>query len=161
MIKNLVLLTPTEPVSDLLEVSVMVDQLEALNAGLLRYDQAIAELFSTQKETSTIQALPGAGPAFAPRFYVACVRFGERCQDAEAFASAVGVAPITDQSGKMRKVHRRLRCDKHTRQTFVEWTKETIKHSIWARAYFEQRKAAGHGFQVTLRALAYKWCRIL
>lgn len=161
VIKNLVLLTPHEPVSDLLEVSVLVDQLEALNAGLSRYDQAIAELFSTQKEAPTIETLPGAGPAFAPRLYVAFARFGERTADAEAFASAVGVAPITDQSGKMRKVHRRLRCDKHTRQTFVEWAKETIKHSVWARAYFDQRKAGGHGFQATLRALAYKWCRIL
>ncbi|OAM87064.1 hypothetical protein AW736_24700 [Termitidicoccus mucosus] len=61
----------------------------------------------------------------------------------------------------MRKVHRRLRCDNHTRQTFVEWAKETIRHSAWARAYFEQRKAAGHHFQATLRSLAYKWIRIL
>jgi transposase len=161
VIKNLVLLTPQEPVSDLLEVSVIVDQLEALNAGLLRYDQTIAERFATQDDTAMILALPGAGPAFAPRLYVAFARYADRCDLAEYFASAVGVAPVTDQSGKMRKVYRRLRCDKHTRQTFVEWAKETIKHSVWARAYFEQRKAAGHGFQATLRALAYKWTRIL
>jgi transposase len=161
VIKNLVPLTPAEPISDLLEVSVLVDQLEALNAGLFRYDQAITELFTTQKDTALIQTLPGAGPVMAPRLYVALARFADRCDQAEDFASAVGVAPVTDQSGKMRKVYRRLRCDKHTRQTFVEWAKETIKHSVWARAYFEQRKAGGHGFQATLRALAYKWTRIL
>jgi len=161
VIKNLVPLTPHEPISDLLEVSVIVDQLEAFNAGLLRYDEAITELFSTRKDTALIQSLPGAGPVMSPRLYVAFARYADHCDQAEDFASAVGIAPVTDQSGRMRKVYRRLRCDKHTRQTFVEWARETIKHSVWARAYFEQRKAAGHGFQATLRALAYKWIRIL
>jgi transposase len=161
VVQNLVPLTPHEPLSDLLEVSALVEQLEALNKSLLRYDQVIAEHFATCKDTAMIQALPGAGPSFAPRLYVAFARYADHCELAEDFASAVGVAPVTDQSGKMRKVYRRLRCDKHTRQTFVEWAKETIKHSAWARAYFEQRKAAGHGFQATLRSLAYKWIRIL
>jgi transposase len=161
VIKKLIPLTPTEPISDLLEVSVLVDQLEVLNAGINRYDQAVAELFLTQKDTSLIESLPGAGPTMSPRLYVAFARYADHCDQARDFACAVGVAPVTDQSGKMRKVYRRLRCDKHTRQTFVEWAKETIKHSAWARAYFEQRKAAGHGFQATLRALAYKWIRIL
>ena len=161
VIKNLIPLTPKEPISDLLEVSVLVDQLEVLNAGVQRYDQAIAEHFATQKNTTLIESLPGAGPAMSPRLYVAFARYADRCDQAEDFASAVGVAPVTDQSGKMRKVYRRLRCDKHTRQTFVEWARETIKHSVWARAYFDQRKAAGHGFQATLRSLAYKWTRIL
>jgi transposase len=161
VVQNLVPLTPQEPLSDLLEVSAIVEQLEALNTSLLRYDQTIAEYFATCPDTAMIQALPGAGPNFAPRLYVAFARYADHCDLAEDFASAVGVAPVTDQSGKMRKVYRRLRCDKHTRQTFVEWAKETIKHSAWARAYFVQRKAAGHGFQATLRALAYKWIRIL
>ena len=161
IVQNLVPLTPQEPLSDLLEVSALVEQLEALNSSLLRYDQTIAERFATCPDTAVIQALPGAGPNFGPRLYVAFARYAEHCPLAEDFACAVGVAPVTDQSGKMRKVYRRLRCDKHTRQTFVEWAKETIKHSAWARAYFEQRKAAGHGFQATLRSLAYKWIRIL
>lgn len=161
VVQNLVALTDQEPLADLLDVSALADQIEALNKSLLRYDQTIAEQFATCQDTALIEALPGAGPNFAPRLYVAFARYADHCALAENFASAVGVAPVTNQSGKMRKVHRRLRCDKHTRQTFVEWAKETIKHSAWARAYFEQRKAAGHGFQATLRSLAYKWIRIL
>jgi hypothetical protein len=63
--------------------------------------------------------------------------------------------------GAGHKVYRRLRCDKHTRQSFVEWARESIKHSAWARAFFDQRKAAGHYAQAIFRALAYKWTRIL
>jgi Transposase/Transposase IS116/IS110/IS902 family len=157
----LVPLSPEEPVSDLLEVAVLAGQLEALNAGILRYDQAIAELFARCEDAALIEALPGAGPAMAPRLYVAFARYAGVCESAEAFAAAVGIAPVTDQSGKMRKVYRRLRCDKHTRQSFVEWARESIKHSVWARAFFDQRKAAGHYAQAIFRALAYKWTRIL
>jgi transposase len=106
---------PNHPVSDLLEVSVIVDQLEALNAGPSRYDLTITERLATQKDTAMIRALPGTGPAFAPRLYVAFARYADRCTLAEDFAAAVGVAPVTGQSGKMRKVDRRLRRGKHTR----------------------------------------------
>ena len=61
----------------------------------------------------------------------------------------------------MRRVYRRLRCDNHTRQSFVEWTKESWKHSVWAEAFVRQRQAKGRGFYAILRALAYKWLRIL
>jgi len=161
VVAALVPLSPEEPISELLEVAVLVGQLEALNTGILRYDQAIAELFAGCADAALIEALPGAGPAMAPRLYVAFARYAGACESAEAFAAAVGIAPVTDQSGKMRKVYRRLRCDKHTRQSFVEWARESIKHSAWARAFFDQRKAAGHYAQAIFRALAYKWTRIL
>jgi hypothetical protein len=46
------------------------------------------------------------------------------------------------------------------RQTFVEWAAESIRHSFWARAYYQQRnKGASH--QAAVRALAFKWIRIL
>ena len=61
----------------------------------------------------------------------------------------------------MKKVYRRLRCDKHTRQTFVEWMKEAYKQSVWAGEFVKRRQAAGQGFHAILRALAYKWIRIL
>ena len=157
----LVPLSPEEPLADVIEVSVLAAQIEALNAGVLRYDGEIAGLFARCEDTALIDDLPGAGPAMAPRLYVAFARYGDVCESAEAFGAAVGVAPVTDQSGRMRKVYRRLRCDKHTRQSFVEWARESIKHSVWARAFFDQRKAAGHYPQAIFRALAYKWTRIL
>ena len=83
------------------------------------------------------------------------------CDGPEALAAAVGVAPVTDQSGKMRKIYRRMRCDTFTRQSFVEWVKESWKHSVWAEAFYRQRDAKGHAFHAIMRALAYKWIRIL
>ena len=148
--------------ADELEVSALVDQIEVLNASLRRHDQVSAELFAAEGAAAErIAAFPGAGPALAPRIYVAIAHHAPHCESAEALAAAVGVAPVTDQSGKMHKVYRRLRCDNHTRQSFVEWAKESWKHSAWAEAFVRQRREKGQGFHAIIRALAYKWVRIL
>ena len=148
--------------ADELEVAALVDQIEVLNASIRRHDEVSAELFQAEGAAAErIAALPGAGPTLAPRVYVALARHAPNCETAEALACAVGVAPVTDQSGKMRKVYRRLRCDNHTRQSFVEWAKESWKHSAWAEAFVRQRMEKGQGFHAIIRALAYKWIRIL
>lgn len=148
--------------ADELEVETLVDQIEVLNESILKHDRVIAENFAKEgEEAERVAALPGAGPILAPRLYVALARHVPNCESPEALAAAVGIAPVTDQSGKMRKVYRRLRCDNHTRQSFVEWAKESWKHSAWAEAFVRQRQQKGQGFYAILRALAYKWLRIL
>lgn len=147
---------------DELEVTALVDQIEVLTQSVQKHDRAIAQLFACEGAAAErIAALPGAGPILAPRIYAAVAKHADNCESAEDLAAAVGVAPVTEQSGKMRKVYRRLRCDNHTRQGFIEWAKESWKHSVWAGAFVRQRMAKGQGFHAIIRALAYKWLRIL
>lgn len=161
VIKAMVLLGQPNP-ADELEMLVMLDQIEVLNKGIATHERATADLFATEGEAAQrVAALPGAGPIYAPRLYTALVRHMPQCDNPESLAAAVGIAPVTDQSGRMRKVYRRMRCDNFTRQSFVEWAKESWKHSVWAEAYYHQREAQGHGFHAIMRALAYKWIRIL
>ncbi len=47
------------------------------------------------------------------------------------------------------------------RQSFHEYAGESVKHSFWARAYYEQQIARGKTRQAAVRALAYKWIRII
>jgi len=47
------------------------------------------------------------------------------------------------------------------RQTFVEWAAQTINKSAWAGAYYRQQRAKGASYEVAVRALAFKWIRIL
>jgi hypothetical protein len=47
------------------------------------------------------------------------------------------------------------------RQTLVEWAAQSIPHSYWARLFYEQQRAKGSSHQAALRALAFKWIRIL
>jgi transposase len=161
LIECLVPLTEST-VAEELELECLLEQIEAINTAIAKHERAIAEAFEAEGEAALrVAELPGAGPTLAPRIYSALAIHASRTASPEGLAAAVGVAPITDQSGKMHKVHRRLRCDSHTRQTFVEWAKESWKHSAWAEAFVRQRQAKGQGFHAILRALAYKWIRIL
>ena len=71
------------------------------------------------------------------------------------------IAPVTKASGKSRVVQMRYACPKFLRQTFHEFARCSIKYSRWAKAYVDMRRAQGHKYQEILRALAFKWQRIL
>ena len=58
-------------------------------------------------------------------------------------------------------MHWRRQCPKFLRQSFVEWAGETIARCFWAEAYYRQQRAKGCSHQAALRALAFKWIRIL
>ncbi|MCC5021326.1 MAG: transposase [Candidatus Synoicihabitans palmerolidicus] len=88
--------------------------------------------------------MPGAGPIFAPRLYTAFVRHMPNCEGPEAFAAAVGVAPVTDQSGKVRRIYRRLRCDSFTRQSFVDKARQRGE----GRRPGVKRRVAGAGARI-------------
>jgi hypothetical protein len=73
-----------------------------------------------------------------------------------------GIAPVTEASGKSRWVHFRRACPKFLRQTFQEFADHSIGQSQWARTYYEHlRQDAKKSHQVAVRALAYKWIRII
>ena len=69
--------------------------------------------------------------------------------------------PVTKRSGKKTWVHWRWQCPTFVRQTFVDWASQTINKSAWAGAYYRQQRAKGCTYQVAVRALAFKWIRIL
>jgi Transposase IS116/IS110/IS902 family len=75
--------------------------------------------------------------------------------------SYAGLAPVTERSGQSTWVHWRYAAPTFLRQTFVEWAGETIPRSFWAKTYYQQQRAKGASHQAPLRALAFKWIRIL
>lgn len=107
------------------------------------------------------QALPGSGPILTPRLLTAFGEQRERFASAEQLQRYSGVAPVTQRSGKKSWVHWRWQCPTFIRQTFVEWAAQTIKKSFWAGAFYRQQRAKGSPHQVAVRALAFKWIRIL
>ena len=68
---------------------------------------------------------------------------------------------MTERSGKKSWVHWRWQCPTFLRQTFVEWAAQTVNKSFWAGAFYRQHRGSGSTHQAAVRALAYKWIRIL
>ena len=142
-------------------VRALVAQLRATLQAIEDFDRAIAQLAPTHPDFTLFQALPGAGPVFAPHLLVAFGEQRERFSSAAELQKYAGIAPVTERSGNTCRVHWRLQCPKFLRQTFVEWANKSIRHSFWARAYYAQQWATGSTHQAATRALAFKWIRIL
>ena len=58
-------------------------------------------------------------------------------------------------------MHWRWAAPKFLRQSLVEWAGQTVPRCAWAKEYYLRQKAAGKGHHAILRALAFKWVRIL
>jgi len=69
--------------------------------------------------------------------------------------------PVTERSGKRKWVHFRWACPKFLRQSFHEWAGHSIVQSAWARAYYQQQRDRGSDHHAAVRALAFKWIRIV
>jgi transposase len=142
-------------------VETLVAQLRVLLEAIDRFDAEIEGISNTLPDYGLFASLPGAGHIQAPRLLVA---FGE---DRSRFASAAdmqryaGIAPVVERSGNRCWVHWRIACSTFLRQTFVEWAGSTIPRSYWAGAFYRQQRNKGCSHGVAVRALAFKWIRIL
>ena len=72
-----------------------------------------------------------------------------------------GIAPVIERSGQSTWIRWRYFCPKFMRQSFQEYAGESVKHSFWARAYYEGQRGKGKSHQAAVRALAFKWIRII
>ncbi len=142
-------------------VLALVEQLRVTLQAIERFDAQIATVSETLPDYALFRALPGAGASLAPRLLVAFGEQRERYQSAAEVQRYTGIAPVTESSGKKHWVHWRLQCPTFLRQTFVEWAGATIPRSFWAAAYYRQQRAKGCSHHAAVRALAFKWIRIL
>ena len=147
--------------TSVLKVRSLSRQIACLNEDIDDYEQRISALFETHPEKQLFQSLPGAGPALAPRLLVAMGTDRKRFAQAAEVATFSGIAPVTDRSGKHTWVHWRRACPKFLRQTFHEFANMSRHHSCWANAYYAMQRTRGKSHHAALRALAYKWIRII
>jgi len=144
-----------------LQAITLVAQLEVALASIRRYDDEIAALAPQHPDYALFDGLPGAGPTLAPRLLVAFGEQRERYGKAAELQKYAGIAPVTERSGQSTWIHWRWQCPTFLRQTFVEWAAQTINKSYWAGLYYYQQRAKGGSHQAAVRALAFKWIRIL
>lgn len=139
----------------------LVQQLAITVRAVEDFDQAIAQCFSKLPDADFFRALPGAGPQLAPRLLAAMGSVRENWPTVTGLLQYAGVAPVTERSGNQSWVHWRFNCPKFLRQTFVEWAGQTVTRSFWAKAFYQRHRAKGKTHAVAIRALAFKWIRIL
>ena len=139
----------------------LVAMLQTLNQAVIATDAKIEELFAKHPEAELFSSFPGAGKVLAPRLAAAFGTDRNKFSDAQEIQQLSGTAPVTKASGKSKVVQMRWACPKFLRQTFHEFAGCSVPFSQWAKAYVQMRKARGDRYQTILRALAFKWQRIL
>jgi len=147
--------------SSILTVQALVLGLRAVHTAISRFDREITRTFSQHPDASLFAALPGSGTAYSARLLAAFGSRRELFESAEAMLSFSGIAPVLKRSGQITTIHRRFARPLFLHQSFIEYANESIRHSLWARAFYQKQKAAQKTHWVIIRALAYKWIRIL
>jgi transposase len=147
--------------SSKLFVQALAHQLRAINASIAQYEKEIEKLYINHPDHEIIDSLPGAGPTMGPRLIAALgtnrSRFNSSCE----LACYAGIAPVIEQSGNQSWTHWRFLCNKHIRQAFIDWSFLSMRKSFWAEAFYASQRAKGKSHSVAIRALAFKWLRII
>lgn len=147
--------------SGTMKVDTLVRQIPLLTQAIERYDEKIAALFEQHDDSTLFGSFPGAGSALGPRLLAAFGSNRDRFECASEIQEMVGIAPVTERSGKTISIRWRLACSKFLRQTFHEFAGSSMLQSDWARAYYDQMRQRGKSHHAALRALAFKWIRIM
>jgi len=147
--------------SSVLMVRTIVAQLRPLIEAVTDFDGSIAEVYPRMPDAEIFNSFPGAGVALAPRLQAAMGNDRNRFNNAQEVSQYSGIAPVTERSGKKSWVHRRLACSRFVKQSFHEFAGQSIKQCSWARAFYDSKRACEMGHHAALRALAYKWIRII
>lgn len=144
-----------------LQITTLARLLRDLVEPLRQYARDIEQLMEKHPDAVIFQSFPGAGAALAPRLLTAFGSDRTRLASPQDMQTFSGIAPVTKQSGKSRCVQHRQACPKFVRQTFHEFAALSIRYSDWAAAFYRLLRHRGKRHHAAVRALAFKWIRIL
>ena len=162
-IRSALPLTRDEPVieTSVLMVKSLAPQLHSVFDAIAQFDERIKQVFQKHPDAQIFSSFPGAGPSLAPRLLAAMGSDRSRFNSSAEVAEYSGIAPVTERSGKANWVHRRFACSRFVRQSFHEFAGQSILQCGWARAYYDQKRTDGKRHHAALRALAYRWIRLI
>jgi len=162
-IQESVALTTDEAVISvcLLQLKWLLERVGAFNQHIARFEEAIDTAFAGHADAGLFKELPGAGRVLAPCRAAAFGSDRTRYPDAASFQKYAGLAPVRVKSGGPLWTHWRWQAPVFLRQSLAEWAGQTVVGSAWAKSYYQRLQAKGKKHHVILRALAFKWVRIL
>lgn len=117
----------------------------------------LRSLFEKHPDHFIFASLPGTGEFLAPALLV---KFGddrERFPTPASVQALAGSCPVTEASGKGRRVRFRRGCDREFRYIGQQWAWHSLKESVWASTYYEQALERGLSESQALRCLFNRW----
>ena len=144
-----------------IEVKLLCQLLKQYTQSIAEYEQQLKELYPQHPDAEIFRSFLGAGTVHSARLASAFGADRERYKSPESLQKYSAVAPITISSGKSKVALARYKCPKHLRQSFIECAGQSLQYSLWTAAYYRMQIEKGKTHNVILRALAFKWIRIM
>jgi transposase len=142
-------------------VRALVAVITELVAQTAQLEATLVEGFEQHPAAKVIRSLPGLGMILGARVLG---EFGDdpnRYADAKSRKNYAGTSPITRASGKHRVVLARYARNTRLADACYQWAFCSLGASPGARAFYDQRRAAGDTHHKALRALANRLVGIL
>ncbi len=117
-------------------------------------------LFQQHPDQAIFASLPGAGDLLAPALLV---KFGDDRRRFPAPASIqalAGTCPVTEKSGKRKRVYFRRACDREFRHIAQQWAISSLDESAWANTYWNAVRPHCQSDSHAHRCLANRWLAI-
>lgn len=81
--------------------------------------------------------------------------------DVRVFRCYAGIAPITKQSGKSRRVFMRYGCNHCIRETCYHWTRTSVQRDANSRSHYQRLKQVGQDHGRVLRSVCDRLISVL
>lgn len=136
-------------------------QIKALNESIREFDKRLEQRVKAHPDADIFLSFPNMGKVNASRIISFFGTDRKRFSSADEVNTTSGVSPVLVRSGKTTVIKARVACNHFHRQSFVEWAGGTIPRCAWAKNYYASKRRKGADHHVAVRALAFKWIRVL
>lgn len=133
---------------------VVVDEVSRLEKELIKQ-------FKQHPEADWWLQFPGLGAVNGARLLARVGDNRSNFKSADELRAVAGTVPITQRSGKRKRVIFRTHCSHTLRKAFYDLAMKSKPHSSWAKDYFDSQLKRGHAKPRANRALANRWAGII
>lgn len=136
------------------------DDLLTIRSRIDNVDAEITEALDRHPDAALVLSLPGMGATLTAEFLATVADMG-RFPTGDALAAASGLAPVLQQSGKMRYLRRAVGGAKTLKRVFYHSAFCAIQRDPASKAFYARKRAEGKRHQQAVIALARRRVNVL
>ena len=121
----------------------------------------LEKLFWQHPDAHIFDSLPGAGQLLAPSLLAKFGDHRDRFPDSFSVQALAGTCPVTEQSGRRKRVRFRRACDKEFRRIAQQFANSSARSVGWAAAYWHRVRPSCNSDSGAYRRLANRWLGII
>ncbi|MBA3869265.1 MAG: IS110 family transposase [Anaerolineae bacterium] len=144
-----------------IHVQMLIPVLRHIYRSRRDLEKQIVHAFQGHPDAAMWLTIPGAQRLTAARLLAWIGDDRARFSTANVLQATAGTVPVTRRSGKSKSVEFRTACSHKIRKAVDDLSRQSVKKSNWARAYYDAQIERGHGAARAYRALGNRWLSII